>query len=133
MIDLPIYSYGKMKYFIHIYSFIVHLFSLPSPCGENSQCVSQNGIAKCTCIPPYIGDAYGAGCRPECQYNADCVSGMACIRQHCRDPCRGVCGQNAKCYVVNHIPVCTCETNYEGDPFSGCRPIPTLRKCLLHK
>lgn len=100
----------------------------PSPCGENSQCAAYNGVAKCSCIPPYIGDAYGAGCRPECVYNSDCSSGMACIRQHCRDPCPGVCGSNAQCIVVNHIPVCTCERDYQGDAFSGCRPIPRLRK-----
>lgn len=93
----------------------------PSPCGENSQCTVQNGIAKCSCIPPYIGDPYTAGCRPECVYNSDCSSGLACIHQHCRNPCPGVCGTNAECVVVNHIPVCTCESGYTGDPFSGCR------------
>lgn len=93
----------------------------PSPCGENSQCIVQNGFAKCSCIPPYIGDPYATGCRPECVYNADCASSMACIRQHCRDPCPGVCGANAECVVVNHIPVCTCARGYQGDPFNGCR------------
>lgn len=100
-------------------------------CGENTQCIVQNGIAKCSCIPPYIGDPYGAGCRPECVYNADCSSFMACIRQHCRDPCPGLCGPNAECSVVNHIPVCSCEKGFEGDPFNGCRSIPVIRKCYL--
>lgn len=93
----------------------------PSPCGENAECTERNGVARCTCIPPYIGDAYTTGCRPECVFNADCPSNLACIKQYCRDPCRGVCGQNAECSVVNHIPVCTCERGYQGDPFTGCR------------
>lgn len=89
--------------------------------GENAECTERNGVARCTCIPPYIGDAYTTGCRPECVFNADCPSNLACIKQYCRDPCRGVCGQNAECSVVNHIPVCTCERGYQGDPFTGCR------------
>lgn len=93
----------------------------PSPCGENAQCSVRNGVAKCACIPPYIGDPYSNGCRPECVYNADCSGNTACIRQHCRDPCPGVCGVNAQCAVVNHIPTCTCEGGYQGDPFTGCR------------
>lgn len=100
-----------------------------TPCGENSICTVENGIAKCSCISPYIGNAYGAGCRPECVYNSDCASGMACIRQHCRDPCPGVCGSFAECSVVNHVPVCTCMRNYQGDPFTACRPtLPKERK-----
>lgn len=100
----------------------------PTPCGENSICTVENGNARCSCIPPYIGDAYGAGCRPECVYNSECASSMACIRQHCRNPCPGVCGPSAECSVVNHVPVCTCPRNFEGDPFTGCRPIQRTRK-----
>lgn len=98
----------------------------PSPCGENAQCTVLNGAARCACIPPYIGDPYSNGCRPECVYNADCSGNTACIRQHCRDPCPGVCGVNAQCAVVNHIPTCACEPGYHGDPFTGCRrePLP---------
>ena len=93
----------------------------PSPCGENAQCTERNGVVKCTCIPPYIGDPYKTGCRPECLYNSDCPSNYACIKQHCRDPCPGVCGTNAECSIVNHMPVCTCLNGYQGDPFTGCR------------
>lgn len=95
----------------------------PSPCGENSVCSERNGVAKCACIPPYIGDPYRGGCRPECQLNSECPSNQACIRQHCRDPCPGICGSNAECAVVNHIPSCACVRGYEGDPFQGCHPI----------
>lgn len=93
----------------------------PSPCGENALCSERNGEARCSCIEPYIGDPYTTGCRPECVYNAECPSSLACIKQHCRDPCVGTCGSNAECAVVNHIPTCSCARGYEGDPFTGCK------------
>ncbi|KAG8232833.1 hypothetical protein J437_LFUL013159, partial [Ladona fulva] len=93
----------------------------PSPCGLNAQCRSSGGNDfRCSCIPPYIGDPYSA-CRPECTTNADCPPMLACLSQHCRDPCRGVCGVNAECSVVNHVPVCSCRPGYEGNPFDSCR------------
>lgn len=96
----------------------------PSPCGVNSQCTVERGSARCTCIPPYIGNPYGGGCRPECTRNSDCASHLTCVSQHCRDPCPGLCGINAECSVINHLPVCTCLTAYTGDPFKACRLVP---------
>lgn len=93
----------------------------PSPCGENAQCSSQDGVARCTCIPPYIGNPYAGGCRPECVISADCPAHLACLVSHCRDPCPGVCGINAQCSVVNHLAVCSCLPGFTGDPFSSCR------------
>uniref|UniRef100_A0A182XBR0 EGF-like domain-containing protein n=1 Tax=Anopheles quadriannulatus TaxID=34691 RepID=A0A182XBR0_ANOQN len=93
----------------------------PNPCAENAVCSEHNGAAKCTCITPYLGDPYNTGCRPECVLNSDCPSHTACVNQHCRDPCPGVCGTNADCTVANHIPVCECSRGYVGDPFRGCR------------
>lgn len=101
---------------------VIHEPCNPSPCAENAQCSERNGNAKCTCIPPYLGDPYTTGCRPECVYNSDCPSNQACTKQHCRDPCPGVCGTNAECSIVNHIPVCSCVRGFQGDPFSGCHP-----------
>lgn len=94
---------------------------VPSPCGENAQCQEHNGAARCSCIPPYIGNPYVGGCRPECVINPDCATHLACINQHCRDPCQGLCGINAECYVINHVPSCSCSTGYRGDPFTSCR------------
>lgn len=98
-----------------------------NPCGENAICQERNGLAKCTCIEPYIGDPYTTGCRPECVLNSECPSQLACIKQHCRDPCAGTCGSNAECSVVNHLPVCSCIHGYIGDPFTGCKK--DIRKC----
>jgi hypothetical protein len=99
----------------------------PSPCGPNSQCREVNGQAVCSCLPGYQGSP--PGCRPECVVNAECPQNKACSNQKCTDPCLGTCGQNAKCQVINHSPICSCQQGYTGDPFSRCYSIP--RK-LLH-
>lgn len=103
----------------------------PSPCADNAQCTEQNGIARCTCIPPYIGNPYTGGCKPECIINSDCASNMACLSQHCRNPCQGLCGTNTECSVVNHIPVCTCLPGYDGNPFTSCRQEPVTGRYLI--
>ena len=94
---------------------------LPSPCGPNAVCREQNGAGACTCLQDYIGNPY-EGCRPECVINSDCASDKACLRSKCQNPCLGTCGLNAVCHVVNHLPMCTCQTSYTGDPFRYCAP-----------
>ena len=96
----------------------------PSPCGANSQCTPQNRRASCRCIEGYFGDPY-TQCRPECISNSDCPASRACSNLKCVDPCPGSCGLEARCQVVNHIPTCTCNQGYRGDPFSQCVPIPS--------
>lgn len=90
----------------------------PSPCGPNAHC--DNGI--CTCLPDYNGNPYES-CRPECTGSQECPRDKACFRNKCRDPCPGVCGQNAKCDVINHIPTCSCVTGFTGNPFTHCLPM----------
>jgi hypothetical protein len=99
----------------------------PTPCGENAQCTARDGSARCTCIPPYKGNPY-VSCQPECVINSDCPSHLACVAQNCRDPCQGVCGVNAECDVVNHVPVCSCLQGFTGDPFQSCRQEPRRRE-----
>lgn len=104
----------------------------PSPCGSNAECREQNGAGACICLPEYIGNPY-EGCRPECSINSDCPSNKACVRNKCSDPCPGTCGQNAYCQVLAHLPTCTCNVGFTGDPFRFCETIrpPTKRKSLL--
>jgi len=90
----------------------------PSPCGANAIC--RDGA--CTCLPEYRGDPYTA-CRPECVQNPDCPLDKACVRNKCFDPCIGVCGQNAKCTVINHTPMCACPDGMSGNAFAACYPI----------
>lgn len=75
----------------------------------------------CVCLPDYQGDPY-IGCRPECVMNTDCKKTQACIKQRCTDPCPNICGQNALCSTVNHIPICTCPTGMTGSAFISCSP-----------
>ena len=91
----------------------------PNPCGANADARVSGSSCICSCRPEYFGDPY-SGCRPECVVNSDCVTSLACVNQHCIDPCPGVCGFNAECRVINHNPVCTCLVGYVGDPFRGC-------------
>ena len=97
-----------------------------SPCGRNTECSEQRGAASCKCIRDYIGNPY-IECKPECIVNAECPNDKACLNQHCRDPCPGVCGVNAKCYVTNHYPNCKCDPSYTGDAFVACQRITTRK------
>lgn len=100
----------------------------PSPCGPYSQCRDSNGSPSCSCVANYIGSP--PNCRPECISHSECSSNRACINEKCRDPCPGSCGNNARCEVINHIPICTCSDEYTGDPFTSCYPKPPPRKTL---
>lgn len=90
----------------------------PSPCGPNSICRAVNDHSVCTCQPGFIGTP--PMCKPECIVSSDCAQNKACVNTKCIDPCPGQCGQNARCNVVNHNPICSCTPGYTGDPFIKC-------------
>lgn len=102
----------------------------PSPCGPNSQCREVNQQPVCSCLPNYIGSP--PGCRPECVVSSECPLNRACINQKCVDPCPGTCGLNARCNVINHSPVCSCNERFTGDPFTRCIPIPRKQPFLTY-
>jgi hypothetical protein len=91
----------------------------PSPCGPNAECVQRNDAGSCRCIEDYQGNPY-EGCRPECVLSSDCPTDKACVRNKCKDPCPGICGTNAECSTINHVPSCNCLVGYTGDPFRSC-------------
>lgn len=105
---------------------------LPNPCGSNAECRQQNDAGACQCLPDYFGNPY-EGCRPECILNSDCPSNRACIRNKCVDPCPGICGQNANCHVINHLPSCQCLVGYTGDPYRFCTMELKERKMIEKK
>lgn len=90
----------------------------PSPCGPNSNCRTISQHAVCSCISHYIGAP--PNCRPECVVSSECSQDKSCVNQKCKDPCPGTCGINARCQVVNHNPICSCNNGYNGDPFVRC-------------
>lgn len=104
---------------------------IPSPCGPFAQCQLNGQLASCSCLSNYIGSP--PNCRPECTSSSDCPSNLACINERCRDPCPGACGISAHCNVFNHNPICACDLNYIGNPFTVCHPPPkeNLRKLLF--
>lgn len=90
----------------------------PSPCGPYSICRVSGGHPVCSCQTGYIGAP--PACRPECVVSSECSPQLACINQKCLDPCKGSCGINAHCQVINHNPICSCPLKYVGDPFVRC-------------
>lgn len=92
----------------------------PSPCGPYSQCRDVNERAICSCLENYVGSP--PACRPECTISSECSLDKACVNQKCVDPCRNACGENARCQVINHNPICSCSVGYVGDPFIRCHP-----------
>lgn len=101
---------------------------VPSPCGPNSQCRVVGSTPACSCLPNYVGRS--PNCRPECTISPECPGNLACFNEKCLDPCPGSCGSHAHCTVVNHIPLCTCDSGYTGDPFKQCRYVEP--RMLLH-
>lgn len=126
-------QFWSIRLEVNSYSFLVQFISLvqnlvqetpiedpcsPPPCGLNSQCRAVDDHAVCSCLPDMIGAP--PNCRPECILSSECSQEKSCINQKCKDPCPGVCGQNARCIVVNHNPICSCFVSYHGDPFVRC-------------
>lgn len=101
----------------------------PSPCGINAECNVRNNAGSCTCVKDYYGDPYHE-CRPECMLSSDCPNTRACLNNKCVDPCPGMCGLNAECFVMNHSPSCSCLPGYTGNPSQACREIPK-RRCFF--
>lgn len=102
----------------------------PDPCGANAVCRQEGNAGSCQCLPDYHGNPYEA-CRPECVTNSDCPSDKSCQQLKCRDPCPGVCGLNAACRVLNHLPTCHCLSNFVGDPYRYCQ-IPEKREFAVN-
>lgn len=94
----------------------------PSPCGPYAQCQVINDMPSCSCLPEYRGSP--PYCQPECISNPECPGHQSCVRQKCIDPCPNLCGENAECHVVQHIPYCVCSYGLTGDPYTRCSVIP---------
>lgn len=98
----------------------------PNPCGSNAAC--NEGV--CSCISDYIGNPY-VSCHPACVLNTECPRNKACVRNKCTDPCVGICGREALCSVVNHIPMCDCPFGYTGNAYTACAKIESRQLSKL--
>lgn len=122
----------------------------PGSCGILAQCSVNNHVPICTCPEGYTGDPF-TNCilQPvarknfflnlslKLSYLCTTNSSIIAVEQRPVDPCsQSPCGSNAICDNGS----CTCQENYFGDPFSGCRPECVLntdcgqnRACLRNK
>lgn len=132
---LPFWFFVSVQRIIFVHNFIFIVYYEPeitacqtNPCGINAVCAEKDNAGSCSCLPEYYGDPY-VECRPECVMNSDCPMTKSCVNMKCIDPCIGVCGAYAECFVANHAPYCTCLCGYTGNPSVGCYEIPK-RMCL---
>ena len=81
--------------------------------------------AVCSCPARSTGNARNECRQLACIENNDCAVGKSCVSNECVDVCSlsGVCGPNAKCSVVNHTPLCSCQEGFTGEPTQGCSPV----------
>lgn len=81
-----------------------------------------NPLAYCERIPPV------SSAEPECKYDTNCPSQLACIRNVCVNPCIALspCSATAVCSVLDTIPVrtmtCTCPDGWVPNSEGECRP-----------
>ena len=79
-------------------------------------CPAWPVAASCSCCCPDPPP------QPECTRDPDCPEDLACISEHCLNPCSAkTCGKNAACGAKRHTAVCTCLPGFIGDPASVCR------------
>lgn len=94
-------------------------------CGLNAICKPDyNHHARCYCFDGYRGNPLIVCERPECSSNQDCPFHLACINEHCQDPCN--CAPGAQCRVDNHVATCKCLPGFVGDAYVRCTTIQYL-------
>lgn len=65
----------------------------------------------------------GEECASSCETHTDCPPSMHCYTDRlCRDPCTYSirCGKEAKCRLVNDVPMCYCPRGFVGDATMEC-------------
>ena len=72
-------------------------------CGENAECLKENGDQECSCKIGFSGNPF-VGCNDinECSDN--------------------ICGKNAVCINTIGSYDCRCQTEFRGNPFEACFP-----------
>ena len=61
-----------------------------------------------------------------CENNDNCEVDNNCLNKLCYDVCTlGICGDDARCAVQNHRPVCTCPPGTTGNPLQECKAMST--------
>lgn len=111
--------------------------ALDNPCAQNAICSVINHAASCKCpdnLPignplSYCEKKVPVENQPECLYDKDCPSKLACISNTCVNPCDSLepCKKSAICSVLDSVPVktmiCECPSDYIPDIEGECRKI----------
>lgn len=108
------------------------------PCAPNAICYVRDHATGCRC-PDYlpIGNPlsycerprHPEAPEPECRLDSNCPSQLACLNEHCTNPCTALtpCSTTAKCSVLNSIPLrtmtCTCPEGWILNKEGECKPI----------
>jgi hypothetical protein len=102
-----------------------------SQCGVNANCREDlTGRPICSCPVGFYGDPLTFCHKGGCSNNYDCRDNQECRDGECVSPCVGQCGINAICEGKNHVAVCSCPRNFNGNPFTYCsQPKITSRLC----
>jgi len=104
-------------------------------CAENAECRNDahNNRAVCSCRRGYEGDATKNCRKLECITHSDCDRSEVCDESNvCVNPCvpaSKYCGTGAVCSPKNHAPVCSCPTDYTGNPLVNCRRLTAADYC----
>ncbi|XP_046660567.1 protein crumbs homolog 1-like isoform X1 [Homalodisca vitripennis] len=108
----------------------------PGPCQGNTTCEVRDHVPYCDCKPGFSGNPFtgcqGQGSVDQCNNNNNCDKLMACVNGKCKDPCSGLCSDNATCEVHDHVPYCTCMPGFSGNPIIGCKDKARYsHRCLI--
>ena len=107
--------------------------SIQNPCQAPAECTVIGHEVDCSCPPGFEGSK-GTSCTKVqigCRSDSECPSQTACINRECINPCSVAdpCGRNAKCQVLDTLPVrtmvCVCITGYQGNAAIECTPVAT--------
>lgn len=56
-----------------------------------------------------------------CTSDYQCAGHLACKNHQCKDVCGSAnCATNAKCRAVNHVAICSCPEDFDGQPLTEC-------------
>jgi len=99
---------------------------------QNCQCLDPTNIVTSICQVGFTGHncEIKLDDEAECQYDHDCPESQFChphtagepIKTKCRNPCLYACGYGAACEAVDHKAICTCGSQWSGnpDPYVSC-------------
>lgn len=108
------------------------------PCAPNAICYVRNHATGCRC-PDYLPvgnplaycerSAPPTPAEPECRIDSNCPTQLACINEHCVNPCVELkpCTSSAKCNVLDSTPLrtltCTCPDGWISNKDGECKAV----------